>query len=465
MRMLRFIITALLLGVAGVATSQTGCVPEALPWSEGFDSYGSGATLMPPCWAASHNYDLGAVPHVDTSVHFDGTASLMLYSGTLTGSHYSMAIGPEVDADLSSGIYARFHFYAPSTSVALEVGICDDTNRYTRNFVPLDTIHADQGRRWKEVVVDLGAYTGTGRRLAFRLQRALQAEASQCYIDNLRLEGCGTLLPRVYHLGHNSLTVEWERFGVGAVSLEYNGVTVDNAVSPLTLTGLTPATTYTLSLGCAGSMRQEVSATTLPGPSLTTTYRMNDTTLHVAGDSSLAVLPLPLDDIEIAQLALTFLLQGDGSTTLAVGVMDYAGEAESFVAIESMTVGQSLQRHTVSLASYSGTGRYIALMATGEGTVNLGSLRLAHCLIDSVRLYDLTDLSVSVAWDTLAPATGSEVTIEYGPHGFAAGSGTVVTAAELPLRAILSTSAMAVSIINRLSFIISPKLLLTSSAE
>ncbi len=432
MRMLRFIITALLLGVAGVATSQTGCVPEALPWSEGFDSYGSGATLMPPCWAASHNYDLGAVPHVDTSVHFDGTASLMLYSGTLTGSHYSMAIGPEVDADLSSGIYARFHFYAPSTSVALEVGICDDTNRYTRNFVPLDTIHADQGRRWKEVVVDLGAYTGTGRRLAFRLQRALQAEASQCYIDNLRLEGCGTLLPRVYHLGHNSLTVEWERFGVGAVSLEYNGMTVDNAVSPLTLTGLTPATTYTLSLGCAGGMRQEVSATTLPGPSLTTTYRMNDTTLHVAGDSSLAVLPLPLDDIEIAQLALTFLLQGDGSTTLAVGVMDYAGEAESFVAIESMTVGQSLQRHTVSLASYSGTGRYIALMATGEGTVNLGSLRLAHCLIDSVRLYDLTDLSVSVAWDTLAPATGSEVTIEYGPHGFAAGSGTVVTATQNP---------------------------------
>ena len=163
MRMLRFIITALLLGVAGVATSQTGCVPEALPWSEGFDSYGSGATLMPPCWAASHNYDLGAVPHVDTSVHFDGTASLMLYSGTLTGSHYSMAIGPEVDADLSSGIYARFHFYAPSTSVALEVGICDDTNRYTRNFVPLDTIHADQGRRWKEVVVDLGGKVVEGQ--------------------------------------------------------------------------------------------------------------------------------------------------------------------------------------------------------------------------------------------------------------------------------------------------------------
>lgn len=472
MRMLRFIITALVLGVAGMATAQTGCIPKSLPWSEDFDSCGSGSRVLPPCWSASHNYDLGAVPHVDTAVHYNGTASLMLYSGSLTGSHYSIAIGPEAAADLASGVFARFRYYALSTAVALEVGICDDTNRYTRNFVPLDTIHADQGQRWKEVVVDLSSYTGTGRRLAFRLQRALQTEASLCYIDNLRLEGCGTTMPRVFNIGHDCLSLEWEHYGAGDINLEYNGITINDVVSPLTLTNLSPLTEYTLSLGCANGIRQEVSVSTLAGPSLEVAYyepfssptlpqgwlaplgcspTIENGTLKmsVAGDSCMAVLPLPVTSLTLQELTLALRLWGDTATRLVVGVMDYGGEVGSLTALATLAPNSTWHRYDVNLTTYTGTGRYIALMTTGNGTLKVDDLRLAHCLIDNIRLYDLTDASLTVAWDTVAPTTGTTVTIEYGVPGFASGSGTLVTATTNPFVLNGLTSATSYDILVR----------------
>ena len=443
---------ALLAGVASMAAAQTGCGPVATPWSESFDSYGNGTTLMPPCWTASHNYDLGPRPHLDTSQHHSGTTALMLYSGTLAGSHYSMAIGPEADADLSQGYYIRFQYYAPSTAVALEVGVCDDTGRYTRHFVPLDTLHVAQGGRWQEVMVDLSAYGGTGRRVAFRLQRTLQAEACSCYIDDLHLEGCGTSAPRVLHLGHNSLTAEWDRYGDGAIRLEYNGMAVDNAVSPLTLTGLLPLTEYTLRVGCAGDTMQQLSVTTLPPPSLEAAYyepflsnalptgwlapaACRPTVQQGAlamGDSCLAVLPLTADALSLGDLTVALRMNAPAGMRLLVGVMDYALEATSFSPVDSLDGNGTWQRHVTTLQNYGGTGRYLALMAVGNGTLQVDDIRVARCLIDSVRMYDLTDGAVTLAWDTLALAPGADITIEYGPQGFAPGSGTTVAATTNP---------------------------------
>ena len=443
---------ALMAGVAGTAASQTGCGPAATPWNEDFDSYSNGATLMPACWAASHNYDLGPRPHLDTTQHHSGTTSLMLYSGTLSGSHYSMAIGPEADVDLTEDYYIRFQYYAATTAVALEVGVCDDTGRCTRHFVPLDTLHAAQGGRWQEVMVDLAAYSGTGRRVAFRLQRALQVEASSCYIDDLRLEGCGTSAPTVTHLGHNSLTVSWERYGSGAIRLEYNGTVVADAVSPLTLTGLQPLTEYTLGVGCAGGTMQQTTVITLAGAGLTAAYyepfasgtlpegwlaptacqpivEQGSLTL---GDSCLAVLPLTAEELAPSDLTLALRMHAPTGARLLVGVMEYALESESFTAVDTLDGNGSWQQHTIGLQDYGGTGRYLALMAVGTGTVRVDDVRVARCLTENVRMYDLTDGAVTLAWDTLALAAGAGITIEYGPRGFAAGSGTTVGATTNP---------------------------------
>lgn len=430
MRVVRFIFMAL------VALLPLGTVAQGTTWqlpvSEDFDSYGS--LLMPPGWSVSRNYDIGDVPHLDTTQHHSGTTSLQLYSGSLAGSHYSIAIAPEANAALGEGVFVRFHYYAATTAVRLEVGVCDDTGRYTRNFVPLDTVHVTQGQRWQEVVVDLSSYTGTGRRVAFRLQRGLQVENSLCYVDDLRVENCGTTQPEVYHIGAYEMTLNWERYGAGGVTVTYNGQQVENAVAPLTLTGLQPLTAYSLSVGCPGSTLHLLTVSTLAGEGLFPThYDGREQTLLAAGDdSSLTVLPLLEQEVEAHDLNLALHLRGDTSTRLVVGVMDYALEAETFVPLDTLLPSPAWQRKAVSFAAYGGTGRYLALKSVGIGTLKIKELRVAHCLIDSVRLYDLSDVAVTVAWDTLLPASGSVVTVEWGTPGFTAGSGTTVTATTNP---------------------------------
>lgn len=430
MRMVRFIFTAL------IALLPLGAAAQGMVWqipvSEDFDSHTGNA--MPPGWSVSRNYDIGPLPHLDTLVHHSGTTALQLYSGSLAGSHYSIAIAPETDTPLGAGVFIRFHYYATTTAVRMEVGVCDDTGRYTRNFVPLDTIHVQQGQRWQEVVVDLASYTGTGRRVAFRLQRSMQVENSYCYVDDLRVENCGTTEPRVYNIGAREMTLDWERYGAGGVTVTYNGQQVENASAPLTLTGLQPLTEYVLSVGCSGGTQHLLTASTLAGEGLFPTYHdaAVQTLLPAEGDSSLTMLPLLESGVEIHDLNLALHLMGSEGARLVVGVMDYALEAGTFAPIDTFPATATWTRRTLSLGTYSGTGRYLALKALGSGNLKIKELRLAHCLIDSVRLYDLSDVTVTVAWDTLLPESGSAVDVEWGPPGFAHGSGTTVAATSNP---------------------------------
>ena len=425
---LRHILSILFCAAAFSAAAQSGCNPLSLPFSEDFDNHGAYATL-PPCWVASRNYDLGPPPGLDSAQRHSGTRALMLYSGTIASSHYSIVITPELDTTSLDGLFLRMRYYAASTSTRLEVGLCVDTGRYTRQFTPVDTLQVARPGQWQEMVVDLGRYTGTGRRLAFRLQRSMQGSAAYCYLDDLRIGPCGTTLPTVSHLGARQLTLDWEAYGAGSVSLAYNGITIPSAVPPITLTGLTPSTTYTFSVGCDGSAPQQVSATTLPGPSLVPTWYDSTTTALDARDSTLFTLPLQETTLT-SNLNLALLLRADSNARLVVGAMTFPGEPSSFVAIDTLQATALWQPRHVSLAPYSGTGGYIALQAIGNGTLYIEKLRVGRCLLDSVRLYSLTESSVTLDWQHL---TGpSDVLLEYGPRGFTPGSGTLLTATTHP---------------------------------
>ena len=429
---LRRILATLLCAAALPAAAQTVCNPLSLPFSEDFDNHATHATL-PDCWVASRNYDLGPAPGLDGTQHRSGTHSLMLYRGTIASAHYSIAISPELDTASLEGLYLRLWMYAASTATRLEVGFCQDTGRYTRQFTPFDTLHVTRPGQWQEMVVDLGRYTGSGRRLAFRLQRALQSAAAQCYIDDLRIGPCGTTMPTVSHLGARQLTLDWEAYGGGTVNLEYSGITVAGAVPPVNITGLVPSTTYTFSVGCTGGATQQVSATTLPGPSLVPAWYEPFDTSHLAlPDSAFYVLPLQ-ESAPTAALNLALRLRADSTARLVVGAMEYPGEATSFEAIDTLSAGSHWQRHAVSLAPYSGSGGYIALRAL-DATVQVDDLRVARCLVDSVRLYGLGESSVTVAWDTLLATAGSGITLEYGAVGFAPGTGNTVSATSNPFQ-------------------------------
>ena len=140
MRLRRIIALAAAFVLALRLSAQTPCDSLTVPLREAFDTYGAGSEVMPPCWFATRNYDMGQPPHIDAEHHYSGNASLALYPGTLAGSHYSMVIAPPIGVQHLDGLQLRFQMMATTTSARIEVGFCEDTLRHLRNFTPIDTL-------------------------------------------------------------------------------------------------------------------------------------------------------------------------------------------------------------------------------------------------------------------------------------------------------------------------------------
>lgn len=434
------------------------CDSLALPWHEDFDSYGTGVEVTPSCWVVSRNYDMGYPPHLVAMPVHGGAAALAFYPGTIAESHYSMAIAPPIAGHSSfEGLHLRFWLYSTSTAARLMVGFCADTGRYTRAFVPIDTVHVEQGSRWQETVIDLSSYAGTGRRLAFRMERGLQPDNTEIYVDDVRIESCGTSVPTVSHVGISQLTLHFESYGFGEVEVTYGNDTVRPATSPLTLTGLTPDSLYTFSVGCVGNEKQSVTVRTMEDASIPIAYYENFNNVDsvmprhwrrptpnmpqvtggvlrmmpAVGDSCMAVMPLP-EGASLADLTIALKLTTTGTARLVVGAVEFPDEPSTFVPIDTLS-SVGTQSLVLPLSSYAGSGSFPALLAIGSGTVIVDELRLARCLIGNQRLYNITESEATVAWDTLLLSATGAVLVEYGTRGFTFGSGTRITATQCPM--------------------------------
>ena len=398
------LITTAFLLAAVFAVAQAPCDSVTVPLREDFDSHGTGVEALPACWVAQRNYDMGYPPHLAAQPARSGAASLALYPGTIAGSHYSIAIAPPI-AGLASfnGLFLRFYLYSASTAARLIVGFCADTGRYTRAFEPVDTLHVEQGSRWQEVLIDLSAYGGDGRRLAFRMERGLQPDATGVFIDDVRIGSCGTSVPTVSHVGSTQLTLHFETFGTGVVEVTYDGDTVSPAVPPLTLTGLAPDRLYTFEVGCAGGEKQGVSVRTMESASMELAYYENfdavDSVMPrrwrrptankpqvsggalrmmpAGGDSCMAVLPLPAWT-SLSDLTLALRYSATGTARLVAGAVEFPEEAATFTAIDTLQPAAA-QPVVLPLHQYAGTASYPALLAVGSGTVTVDELRLAVC--------------------------------------------------------------------------------------
>ncbi len=429
----------LLLSAAVVAAGQTPCDSITMPWHEDFEGYGSGVEVMPSCWVASRNYDMGYPPHLVAAPRHNGTAALVLYPGTIAESHYSIAIAPPLAADEPlEGLHLRFYLYSASTATRLLVGFCADTGRYTRAFVPFDTLHVEQGSRWQEMIVDLSAYSGSGRRLAFRMERGLQPDNTEMYIDDVRIERCGTSVLTVSHVGSSQLTLHFDTYGLGVVEVAYGGDTIRPALSPITVTGLTPDSLYTFSVGCVGGDHRSIAVRTEEAASMRLAYYESfDASggvllLRPTADSScVAVLPQPVG-ATLGELTMALRATATGTARLVVGAVEFPRETGDFVAIDTVDLSQG-GTAVVSLHDYVGAGQYPALQAVGDGTVAVDEVRLGHCLLKGLHTYNLAVDAVTLAWDTLSMVPGATVNVEYGLAGFSVGTGTRLTATQCPM--------------------------------
>ena len=456
---------------------RTACGTMNPPMEESFDDYGIGYNVMPTCWTKLLNYDDTLnEPQIVGNPFSSSPGALRMYCGSNDdGNHYSMAIGPRMNVSDIASLSVRLSLRAAYSGTYLIVGVCDSTLRSNNNFTPVDTITINAVNTWEEKVVNLASYAGSGKYVAFRMQRSLQSgNGRYLFIDDVALLPCGVLDERLYDRTYNSMWLAFDTFGSPVVNIEYGpagfadgtGIAVNAITSPYRLTGLRSATEYEVRLhpvcqsGGADEDRSIRLATLAPphnrlnlcydfdsNSSIPADFIVAETYngtpsisngQHYSGNYSLrmlgynydrhSMLVFPaVDTVDVNSLSLSFALNGNGRSQIVVGVMEYPERPDSFVPVDTIQTSGGWQHVTVPLSRYSGSGRYLALWCWYDNAY-IDNVELSQCALGSVRVTDVTNRSVRITWDT--PDTGwhgSSATIEYGGAGFVLGSGTRLT--------------------------------------
>lgn len=467
---------------------RTLCGDEiAPPLEEHFDDYTADTEAMPSCWTMSSNYDQGIQTRIESLA--DGiNAALALRCGAgATPEHYGMAILPPMSVPVDQ-IRLRFRALTTIANTAFEIGICGvpgTTQNWNDVFEAIDTIQLPANNQWQDIALDLAAYQGTGHRVAFRIQRSMQAANNQyVVIDDLYLETCGVSSLTTGDKDRRSLTLRWDTYGEPQrVDLSYRAVgtttadTVHDVASPLHLGGLEPGTTYlfTLTSICNADLGSQTTTvivdSTLNDLPLTITYcedfetpgeaipagwrALSDATddatwcrqqgsTRYAGEQALTfqganahplrtiILP-PLEGIGVEWLQMAMMIQSaTPDAKLEVGVMESPEELSSYTAVDTLEVGQqgSFSRVMADFSNYSGNGEWIALRVYNGGynsTIRIDNLQLSTCMLSGLSVASTGMNSVELRWDQVGELhLGDSVRLLYGRSGFSADTASMI---------------------------------------
>ena len=151
-------------------------------------------------------------------------------------------------------------------------------------------------------------------------------------------------------------------------------------------------------------------------------------------NTTYSYMVLPQFDLPIDSTVVSFWLYKSNTSyahSLKVGVMTDPDSYSSFVEVATVTptATSTWEPFEVSLASYTGTGRYIAIMSP-NGVYSYPYLddlvvdRLSPCpRVENVAVDNIMQTTATVSWDT---TSATDYFVEYGPAGFTPGTGTVV---------------------------------------
>ena len=140
-----------------------------------------------------------------------------------------------------------------------------------------------------------------------------------------------------------------------------------------------------------------------------------------------------IDTVDIDQLTVTFWLRSNNYNTgyIEIGVMEYPEYPSSFVPVDTVSANTTWSAKKVSLHGYSGNDKYIAFRAYDANTnynyLYMDNLQVGPCIVTGWEATNIAAHRMEIRWDTVGPYyPGDSVTVEYGPAGFATGSGTTV---------------------------------------
>lgn len=451
--LLIFLLTA---GAVWNVNGQGSCPPVGLPIVENFDTPDS----LPTCWERDENFDNAAMKaHIVGSPVYAGSGALMISSGADNDVVHEAYVMARQLTTSPAGIRMKMKVRANQAGAVLMVGACETGTYFVQQygFVAVDTLTITTANVWINYEVDFANYSGTGDRLAFRMRQDMQGGqiGNEIYIDEITVERCAVQNLWVSHRSSDEMTLHWDSFGDGTADLTVspagggNATTYNGVSNPFRITGLTPSTTYLLTLTpqCTGEsadgLPQSTTAATLAGPheglvycesfesndmasgwmmqgtAATSTLRSytGATGLYIPGGNSYAVMPqiahtggilAALDSLMLDIKAYPI----GGACQLEIGVTNYPEEDTTIVPIDTITVplGNAWNGITTSLTPGNATGRYLVLRTIGGASVYIDDLRVGRCLLTGVGLAGRTATSITIEWDT--PQAGGNVTIE-----------------------------------------------------
>jgi len=446
-----------------VFTAMTACgAIETLPWSDSFDTYGTGTSVFPPCWTRNTTY--ADRPYVHGTTYYSAPGSLYFYTGT--SGTYNIAATPEFDASIPiNTLHATFMYRTYTATDTLFIGVMTDPTDAS-TFDEVAYLTNNSTGTWYAKEVFFANYTGTGQYIAFKIRYS--SPNTYAYIDDLTVDlipSCPspTLLTLV-NAETDELEVGWQENGTATSWIvEYKKASEEiwteelAFTNPHTIQNLEASTTYMIRVkadcgfeesdysSVLNAMTACGSISTLPWsdyfdtygtgtsvfppcwtrtstqtdrPYVSSTYYISSpgSLYFYAGTGNYNIAATPEFDASIAinTLQAIFMYRTTYSTdTLFIGVMTDPTNASTFEQVTFVTNASTgtWYEKEVSFANYQGTGQYIAFMIRYNTSA-------AYAYIDNLDI----DLYSSCARPTqihLVSATTDELEIGWTENGTA----------------------------------------------
>ena len=463
-------------------SATTACAEiDQLPWTDFFDTYGSGTSVFPTCWTRNTTY--ANRPYVN-STSYDGPGSLYFY--TSTAGTYNIAATPQFAPQIPiNTLMASFKYRTTNSTDTLYVGVMTDPMDAS-TFETISILRNTSTGTWYDKMVFFNEYIGIGQYIAFKVVR--NGSTVYGYIDNLTIEPIpNCILPidlTTSAVTSSSMDLDWTEIGSATSwNIEYGpvgfiqgtGTMLTNITThPYNITGLNPQTAYQFYVQSnCGSELSSWSApivtmtgcgiiTQLPYdetfdyygtgtsayptcwtkvgslatyPSISTNNATPPASLYLycgsAGYFNYAISPQFDATIPVNTLRLEFKMRASGlDDTLYVGVMSSPTDTSTFELITQLTVPTTgvFDSYGINLNTYTGTGQYIVFKSRYGATSSAIYIDNLHIypIPDCAKPIDLgatnvTDISADLYWTEDGNATLWNV--EYGPTGFIPGTG------------------------------------------
>lgn len=228
----------------------TLCSPiSQLPYSESFDSYGTGSSAYPTCWSRIK-------PTTSTNPYINSTNSSSpgsLYFNSTSGD-VNIAMTPQFDASIPiNTLMASFKIRKSNATSKIIVGVMSNPLDET-TFDSVTTISPSTTSTWEDFEVNFMNYNGNGDIIAFK--SIFDTITNTVYIDDLVIDLIPSCTrpnrPVASNATSSSIDISWVDPNTNNTSwyiyirpvgnTDWDSIPVNS--SPVTLSNLTDATTY-----------------------------------------------------------------------------------------------------------------------------------------------------------------------------------------------------------------------------